>query len=317
MKKQICLFLAMAVVFALMAGCTVEKNIGPDPATTIPVDEAALKEAADLLGDLDAVAMNALREAMEKNNVTIPAYTEPPEPPPPAMPQGVQTNPNDVFPLMEKVYNTFASGTFYLKAKGSAPMGGPNMGTTPMTIAIDGQKTMMEFDMDWASLFVAMTEGTPDAGRAKIQGYTAQTLFGKKVRFVSMPEDGYMIFLDKKTYLPIGAFSEPGAEVDVDMASAFSGSFVPEVKPTDIGSSKVTMGGQEYLCATLNDGQARYYFLNGDLKRIEIENQGEIMILEIQELTGKVDPKLFSVDGMKAMPLDQMSSLADSMGSLF
>ena len=318
MKKLICLFLAMAAVCALAAGCTVEKPIGPTEPTTVAVNDADLNKAIDQLGELDDAALEALRRAMEQGIEIPPDIGVPPETAPPTMPAGVQASPNEVYPLMVKVYNTLGSGTFLLRAKGSSPQGGPTMGNaTSMTLAMDGANTMMEFDMDWTAVFKAMSEGTPEYGQSIVQGITAQGLFGKKARFVSRPDDVFIAFPDKKTYLSMGAPEESGSEGQLGLAGAFSGTLIPDEVPDDIASSRVTMGGKEYLCATLNEGNARYYFLNGDLKRIEIENEGEVMILEIQELTGTVDPKLFTTEGMKVMPVDQMAQMGEGLGAIF
>ena len=322
MKKLICLFLAMAVVFALITGCSTDKYIGQTDPTTATVNQADLQNALGSLdGAMDAAVQEAMRKAMEQG-VTIPPDTGPLETAPPPMPSGVQASPTELRPLMEKIYKIFNSGTFLIKAKGSSPMGGPTgqaQGTTPMTIAVDKDNTMMEFDMDWITMLKAASEGTPNFGMATINGAIMITTFGKKVRFVSTPGNGFVAFLDKKTYIPMGAFSEEGeSAAPVDMAGTFSGSFLPkEGLPQEIKSSKVTMGGKEYLCATLDDGNARYYFQGGDLKRIEIQNTEDIMILEIEALSGTVDPKLFSSEGFRAVPIDQLTSLGDNFGSLF
>jgi len=328
MKKLICLFLALAALCSL-AACQKDLNIGQTEPTTIEVNDEDLNKAlGNLEGDLDAAMQDALNKALGQG-VTIPENVPPPQTMPPPMPTGVEAKLEDVYPLVEEVHKILNSGTYLLKARGSTPpSSGMPLGTTPVTFAVDKDKTAFEADMDWINMFKTMTEGTTEYNMATIRGATMQTLFGKKVRFVSKPDGDLIMFLDKKTFAPIPAPESEEGESPMSMAGMFGEAFTPKTSgsPESVTPSKVAYNGKEYLCAEVKgtDGLTMlYYFLDKQLKRIEMKAKDpdsgklETMVFEIDSLTGTVDPAFFSTAGFKAMPLDQLGQLTDSMGGLF
>ena len=332
MKKLICLCLALAAAFALAAsGCQVDKTIGPTEPTTIPVNEDDLNNAAGLFDeDLDEAAREALRRALEGglNIADLQAPTQPPETMPPTMPAGVETDAAEARRLMKDVLEIFGSGKFMMKTRSAAPfMEGGNI-ATPLTVAVDENVMAFEMEMDWASMFKGQGQSPASA---RIQGASAQTMFGKKMRFITRTDGMAIVFPDKKMYIPMGDGSEEGGELmDFDLTAAlgeaFGGASTPgevEEKLKDIKSSKVTANGKEYLSAevaTKNaDGSTttiRYYFLGGELKRIEAYPDAESIMWEVDMLTTQVPANFFSTQGMRVMDIAQMAELGGGIGDL-
>jgi len=328
MKKLICLFLGLAVVLSLAAGC--DRTLGPEIETTKLVSDEERNQAAGQLGDLDDAAKQALDDMLARG-VTLPAEELPVQPMAPPMPTGVQARPEDVYPLMEKVRNILSSDTYMFKARGSAPpSAGMPMGTTPVTFAVDKGKSAFEADMDWTNMMRAMAEpGTQEYNMARINGATMATLFGRKVRFVSRPDGDLVLFVDKKTYVQIPAGEGENGEGVLSMGSMFGEVFSPKKSAGDVQASKVTDNGKEYLCATIKgEGGVtmRYYFLvseDSPLKRIEMDapnpetGKNEVIVFEIDMLTDKVDAAMFSSAGFSVMPFDQMLGEAGGLGTMF
>ncbi|MDR2686386.1 MAG: hypothetical protein LBB75_01425 [Oscillospiraceae bacterium] len=326
MKKLICLCLAMAAVFALAAGCQGGKTIGPTEPTTVAVGEADLNDAAGQLGgDLDEDALEALRKALEIGAV-IPEETQPAETMPPPMPTGVQTDAAEARALMKKVLDTMRSGKFTLKARSSSPFIAGGNAATPMTVAMDANAMAFEWEMDWIDMF--KSEGQNPV-TARIQGASAQTLFGKRMRIVTKTDGMMVVLVDKKMYMPMGAGEEGGEPLDFDLPSAMGEMFggggsqeEMEKMLNEATATRVTTDGKEYLCATTvraaDNTISRYYFLNGELKRLEAQNEGgETVMWEVLSLTSQVDPALFGTAGLSAMPLDQMAELGSNLGGLY
>jgi len=316
MKKLICLCLAIACVFALAAGCQWNRTIGPEAPTTIPVDEDALNNAAKELGDLDEAARLALEELLA-SGITVPPPTQPPETMPPPLPDGVQADAAEVRALLKKTLGILTSGTFMMKAKGSSPFSAGGNNATQLTIAVDNNAIAMEFIMDWADVFAS--EGQ-SAAMARIKGAGAQAAFGKKIRILTQAEGVTLVFVDTKSYLSMPSSGEEGGELgEFDMAAALGEAFGGvgaqgdmEMMLDSIESSKVTEGGKDYLCAKIvREGiTVRYFFLDGELKRVETTDAaGATSVMEVQQLTGQVDPAIFSTQGMRTMAIDQLTEL--------
>lgn len=329
MKKIICLCLGLALLFALAAGCNKEITIGQTEPTTVAVNEEDLNKAAGMLeGELDAAAQEALRRLLEQGG-TLPASTQPPETMPPTMPPGSRTDDDAARPLMKKALDTLASGTFTIKSRGTSPFGVGTNAALPVTIAMDGGAFAFELEMDWASQFRG--DGQSDT-MARINAGMAQSTFGKRVRIITSNEGVVFVFVDKKLYIPMNdlAEEEGGEPLDFDMTGAMGeifGARSQEEIDKALGqmtSSKVTANGKEYLCATVSpkneDGTVtttmRYYFLDGELKRIETGDGAEAVMWEIESISDKVDPAFFSTAGMKVMPFNQLTDLGTNLGGL-
>jgi len=322
MKKLICLFLALGVLFSL-AACQVDTVIGPEEVTTKRVGEDDLAGAIGQLnldpGALEDEAMKAALQRMLEQGVTLPVDEPPPETMPPPMPTGVPIRAEDVYPLMEKTRDIFNSGTYTFKARGSSPPSpGMPIGTTPITFAVDKGQSAFEAQMDWTSMARAMAEpGTQEYSMAVINGATMTTFFGKKVRFVTKPEGSVVLFLDKKSYFAMPG-DEEGGESAFGIGNMFGDMFKPDTQGT-VTASKVTDGGKEYLCGETKSegGQLFYYFLDGQLKRIEMkvlnpeEGKTETFVFEVDLLTNTVDASMFSTAGYKPITVDEFTQMGE------
>jgi len=376
-RKQIAalfLCLALGASLPLLAACNgplIDTNIGN---TTVPTTQVVLP--ADLLGPTISLDMmdakmseyeQYLAEALGSYGIEYttnpaapmlpPGYDEPvtqPPPPPTTMPEGTKIQTNEGYEQLRKVNEIFGSGKFYLRGNGGAPesAGIPSAASGPMVIAIDGKKVMIESTADWGSLgsMIAQAEGKTlslqERAAAKAQSIAMETLFGKKTRMILSPDGMYIAFPDKNKYIaPSELMKAAGLEEDegefdmsdFDLNALGINPGVEDLKPEQVESSKVTVGGKEYLCASISnkiddpandirmDTTIKYYFLDGQLKRMETlitgleDSEDGQMIMEIDEFHGNPDPKLFSVDGMRKAALQEIMNLFGTMGggSLF
>ncbi|MDR2686215.1 MAG: hypothetical protein LBB75_00545 [Oscillospiraceae bacterium] len=335
MKKIICLFLALAALLALMAGCK-DVTLGPEEPTTIVVAEDDLANAIDQMNldpsALDADYQDTIRRLIGQG-VTFPADDPPVQTMPPPMPTGVPIRAEDVYPLMEKVRNIFDSGKYTLKARGSTPPSpGMPIGTTPVTFAVDKGQSAFEAEFDWTNMMRAMAQpGSQEYAMAPIAGATMATYFGKTVRFVTKPEGSIILFLDQQTYMqmPAGEGGENGESI-LGVGNMFGDMFKPDKQGT-VTASKVTGNdGIVYLCGEIKGGEGvllSYYFRpdqNNALKRIEMKmdnpetKKTETFVFEIEQLTETADAAMFSTAGFKPVSVDEMAQMGENgFGSLF
>jgi len=340
-KQLIAIILALLVAAALLAGC--EASVGDLGATTAPsLDPAAMARLMSELGlgdDLDALTPEQradLQRGMWDNGldtgVTIPPPSSSmvPATAPPTLPPGVSVQSSEVYHLVKAVQDTFNSGTFYLKARGTFPVEMGSGGYAPIIIAMDQDKLMFETEMDWVSLMKA-NAAPGEKAMAAMTGASMQTMFGNKFRMVISPEGAYWVFPASQRYFDLSAMAGPEGLGDMSgLAEAFNifrqedANGQPLQVPDDIPSTKVTVDGKEYLCGAFvardEEGKVistmRYYFLNGQIKRIEVVVEGmeENMVLEIDEFSGRVDASLFSVTGYRTIPLTELAGIASFMG---
>ena len=334
MKKLICLLLALAAIVTLAAGCGKELNPNPEPTSALTPEALNDIAGGQDPNSMDAAALKALQDKLASGGyipegVTIPAEVPPPVTMPPPMPTGVAAKAEDVIPLVENVIRILSSETYLIKARGASPLGDGSaaIGSTPITFAVDKGLTAFELDVDWINMYKVMSEGTAEYGLSTIKGAASQTMFGRKLRFISKADGASIVFVDKKTYMamPSEGAAAVGENSTADMAGSLSKVFTPQ--KGDIIPSKVTDGGKEYLCATITGPEGtimRYYFLDGSLRRIEMEGQmdesmaaDQVMVFEIEQLSNTVDPAMFNTAGFTAMPIDQLSALGDSFGGVF
>ena len=215
---------------------------------------------------------------------------------------------------MTEVLEIFGGGSFTMKTRSTAPFVGNQV--TPLTIAIDDSRMAFEMPMEWRQLF--QTQGMSNF-RSTIMGWMAQLFFGKRLRVITAPDQIVIVFPEKKMYMPLDG--EPGEPLDFDLdgvlGEAFNGAKTPaEIEEKLDGiTAEYAVGGQPYLRVTIDNSGSimRYYFLDGELKRIEAETYGETVTWEIDLLTRTVDPAFFSTAGMRTMPLQPLSIL----GNLF
>ena len=334
-KQLIAIVLALLTAAALLAGC--ETTIGPDVTETAPT-VAALDPGvvAGLMTQLDLKNLEgmtpeqrkALQDALINGGQVPPDFELPddsdrvPVTMPPTLPQGVAAQTSEVYPLVKNVQEIFNSRSYYLKGRGSSPMGGAgSSGYSSLVMAMDQDKLMVETEMDWAAMMKIAAAESGDVATATIQGGILQATLGRKFRMIFSPEGTYWAFPDKKIYIDLASMmGAEGAERAASLVQGLDMLGQGGEIPQDIPATRVKADGKEYLCGTLRDeaGTAvmRYFFLDGQLKRIEVfaEESDENMVIEIDELSGKPDAGLFSVKGYRAMPLMEMAKLFGDMG---
>jgi len=326
MKKIICLILGLAALLSLAAGCSAEVDLGQTEPTTVVVDENDLNNALNQLGvdAMDLAYQEAMRKALEAG-VTIPPDEPPAQTMAPPMPTGVPIRAEDVYPLMDRTRAILESKTYTIKARSATPPSqGMPFGTMPITLAAANGQSVMEAEINWTNMMRAMTQpGSQEYNMAAISGAVATTSFGKKIRFITKPEGSVILFVEKGSYATLP--KEEGADAAAANPLSIDGMFGDALKPSRSGqviASKVSDGGKEYLCAEIagdTEGvRLLYYFLDGNLRRIEIKAQlpdsdkMETMVLEIDMLSDQVDPAMFKTDGFKAMSFDEMAQLGEN-----
>jgi len=327
-KQIISLFIAVALVMALAAGCewtignrNTERNTGglinlPNITEDIPEDEAGRRDFANRHG-LDENMIITLPEGITED------VTEPPPPPLTTMPAGSKVEASEVYPLIKNVTDILNSGRFFLRGRLSADTGFGGGG--PIVIARDGNKAMQESSIDW-SLLAQNPGGGNDFGLSRVQAVTLTSIFGRKFRMVITTDDIILAFPDRGTFIDTKALGEASGDTEFEMPDDMSGFFDGmgiggnrEI-PRDVDSSRVTVGGRAYLCATIGDdnGTVKYYFEGNNLRRMEVvsfEQDGSAfeVILEIDEFHGDPDAKLFTTQGMRPVPLPDIINMLSLM----
>lgn len=184
--------------------------------------------------------------------------------------------------LLEQTRATLNSGKYTLKARGTSPGGNP----MPVVFAVDGERWMFETTMDWVSM---LREMGANKVRDTLFGWAMQLFFGKKVRFITERSQALIVFVNRRIYAVV---PDSPDLLDIDITAVFD---IPDL--TGMTVTEPTVGGKKYLCATLenDDGIAiSYYYLNGALKRIAIEDA----VIEIDSLSASVDQSYFSTKWM-------------------
>lgn len=357
MKKTLCLILAAIAVAALFAGCETKDLDGKTTGTTGPhldltpdIVNDVMKEAGitgtELSPEEEALLQSKLAEqgydvtienggiqVKPPEGVTLPPETEAPTEPPP-MPTGVAVASNaEAVALLEGLQSIFKSKTFTLKAKTSSAVSIGIGGFNAMTMVVDKDRIALEGSGNLGQLFTMGDEKEDYAGQKKVRAAIIETFLGRTFRLVMGKDKMLYAFPDRKTYIDLSAMlqqaaaegGEEGEEFDLSEALNFE-SILDQMfglgiaEETTVKQSKVTDGGKEYICATIEkDGVAsNFYFLGKDLKRIEMVGpdpddpaKTTRVVTEIESLTGTVDPKYFDTKNMT--PID-MGKLAEVLG---
>ena len=331
-KKQIVALVAalglMATLVLAAGGCerTVEINEPQHPGA-INVHDIPPEEVPDF----DVLSPEELADFMNRHGLdenlqmTMPEgiteyeVTDPPPPPLITMPAGAPAQASEVYPLVRGVIDIFNSGRFYLRGRGTlpgdmTPVGGGN--NAQLTIAADGNNIMFQSAIDWNMMMQAVDAADGgaarnDFGASRVRAATLSTFFGRQIRLVMTPQGPIFAFPDRNVFIDLPALLEAAGEdeelppMDMELFDAM-GLSLRDV-PRDIPASSVTVGGREYLAATMVEGEARvvYYFYDGQLRRIEAfsPEQGETMILEVDEFHGNPEARLFTTQGMRRAPM--------------
>ena len=315
-KRLIAMCIAVTTVLVLFSGCQLwkskkEDSVLPSYNKDLPADELDGMDGMTP-DELDLLAGRLQEGGYLPEGVTIPPEA-PTMPQPLTLPAGDKIDNAEVAKLVKAVQEIIKTRTFYLKGTGNNPMG--NNAYAPMVMAVDQDKLMVETETDWTAMMkeMAKEEGKVDLGQSRIQGAVMQTTFGKKLRMIFLHSGAYMVLPEKNLYTNLSTLAgEDISDVAGDLVKSFSNSSSAEVEGK-MTASRVKVGDKEYLCATLpmEDGQyVKYFFLKEELKRMEfIADDGTSSVIEIDEFSGKVDPNLFKIEGMKEMNPSEMTGM--------
>ena len=204
--------------------------------------------------------------------------------------------------LLEQTQAIFNSRTYILKGRGTSPVGPGGSGTAHLVMAMDKDKLMVETEVDWPAMMAAV-------GGSHLAGFILQMVLGKSFRMVFSPEGVFWVFPDRRLYLDLAPMMEAeGAEGAASLIEGLDMLGISGAIPEDLDVTQPVIGGKTYLCVTFDgyEGSSMsYYFLDGQLKRIEVFNEtsDENMVIEIDQLSGTVDASYFSTRWLVPIPL--------------
>ncbi|MDR0532177.1 MAG: hypothetical protein LBG83_08960 [Oscillospiraceae bacterium] len=330
-KKLIAFCLALISLLALLSGCEGITLGQKAEMTTDPVNALTPDLVPSEVGKLTDEERKAWEEELKKANVlppdvTIPA-TKATVPQPATMPAGKKVQPSEAMRYVKKVQDIIKSHTFYLKGNMNNPVGNGNGSYAPAIMAANADRLMVETVTDWTTMFKEMSEDAEqsnfDQAQALIQGAIAQKTFGSKMRMLFLPGTAYLVLPEKNFYTNLSAVAgDDVGDMATEILKQFSSISGSELREKDLKSSKVTMNGKEYLCATMpgDDGMTiKFYFLKGELKRLEYimeEDPESNMVVEVEEFSGKVDPSSFELKGLKEIKVGEFTKLMGGFNSL-
>ena len=322
-KRIIALILALAAAAVLLAGC--ELRLGPEQGIDIPTLPELSPEDLALLSKLnedgDDDALNRALLGLLPPGFTLAADQEHALQPN-MLPEGEAADKAELLKLVKKVQDTFNSGTFYLKGRGNNMMDSGGGSYAPMTLAVDQDKMMIETDFDWGNMMKTayQEQGEADVGQSKLQASIAQTLLGSKMRMLYVDNTVYMLYPEKKRAANLSAFAEGEDGLDGispnEMINTFDQFGSKLADENDLKATRVKDGKNEYLCATytvdedeLGRTTMKYYFLKGELKRLEVASEQGNSVFEIDTFSGRVDSSLFSTKGYAQLNMGDMAKL--------
>ena len=268
-KKILCLLLFAAVLITAAAcnrgdGETTTKPAG-ESSTTVPAGEVTT--GFDFQFTTDPAGATDVTET-----TTFLSDTELPTGSKVEVTTDKQGNPIDS--KVETILgNLFKGEKYTIKFTMQTEMDGNKM-ILPVTAYVSGKKAVMDTEMDTSAM------GMPGL----------KTI---KVRFLSTGTDAYAILPAYKMYYKMES-DEFG-----DILSANLGPGTED--STYLGTYKVKFDGKEYICEEYTaDGRLmKYYFLDGELKRIEITDTSSTpystMIMDITSISQEVDESVFTV----------------------
>ncbi len=157
----------------------------------------------------------------------------------------------------------------------------------PVVFYKDGKKSAMKFEIGM-SVFL----GALDKELAKFASAFLTTIGGKnmKVSVISTPGGNYVLLDSLKKYQKV-----PKDEINDYM---YSGTIINFEEAKYSGTGTVKLKGETYVCEEFvtDSGEVRtFYFLNGELKRVESKEATQTVIVEIIEIKDTVDSSVFKV----------------------
>jgi hypothetical protein len=320
-KRFIAICVAVAAALVLFSGCQLWQSKEKVESLVPTYNQEIPENALEGLDTMDDAGLRALEANLQAGGYLPEGVTIPPEQPtvpqPKPLPTGDQIENAEVIKLVKSVQDIIKTRTFYLKGSGNNPISSTGA-YAPMVMAVDQDKLAVETETDWLTMMkeLAKENGKLDIGQSRIQAAVLQTTFGKKLRMVFLHSGAYMVLPEKKMFTNLSTLAgEDVSNVTNDLVKSLSNSSNAEIN-SKMKASKVKVDGKEYLCATLpmeQSQQVKYFFLNGELKRMEfVAEDGSISVIEVGAFSGKVDPALFEVTGLKEMNPGELTNLFGS-----
>jgi YD repeat-containing protein len=307
-KRRLLLCIAcILLAAALLAGCG--KTGGDSPtqseaaagAQAGSTNDASATPSSDLdvslTGD-DAIPGTEAPTAVPQNSSTLPNGTTPASTTKKSATAGAAA---DVLAYVKQVQDTLNSKNFTLKGSASS---------SPLVLVASGDKVAFEAPTSWLMSQLAAT----DAGLSTAEAASMTTLLGKTLRLVATPERTLLVMPDLRAYSDLGdvGVGDVSTEDFEELFNYLGGKDALK----NIKTSTATLNGKEHQVATIKDEDgkdlARLYFLQGQLKRIELL-QGDLKTtLDVTSLQNTADASYFSTKGL--YPFD--FSALQGMGGL-
>lgn len=268
-KKILCLLLFAAVLVAAAAcnrgnGETTTKPAG-ESSTTLPAGEVTTSPGFEFTTD-PAGATDVTETTTFLSDTELPTGSKV------EVTTDAQGLPTDS--KVETILGSLIKGEKYtMKFTLQTEMDGEKM-VLPVTTYVSGKKTVMDTEMDTSAM------GMPG-------------LKTMKVRFLSTGTDFYAILPAYKMYYKM----DSGDFGDIFSANLGKGT----EDSTYLGTYKVKFDGKEYICEeyTADGVLMKYYFLGGELKRIEVTETSSTpyttSIMDIASISQDVDESVFKV----------------------
>ncbi|MCL2194777.1 MAG: hypothetical protein FWB76_02375 [Oscillospiraceae bacterium] len=322
-KHIIAVLAALAISVTLLAGCDINRPTPiyvPTPlAPGMSPDDLSAAERQALINryDLDPATM-MMRVPDEWAAYVV--EDGPVLPPPAVMGAGVAADDAEVYPLLRNTIDILGSGRFYLRGRSSMPANdmAPASNNTPIAIASDGQRAVLEQHVNWNEMLAS--DGSFDFGQSRIQGAIFNGTFGNQMRMILDPAGPIIAFPQRNNFLSfadmIDFFGEEMPTMDLEDFDVMQmGDLeIPDV----LNATRITQGGREYLSASIANEEAgvnTFFFHNGQLVRMEtVMPDGNRSIIEVDVFHGNPPANLFTTQGMSRMPMAELMRLMEGMG---
>jgi len=251
-KHIIAIIAVLALGATLFAGCELNNavrtpNYIPTPTLPLGVDSLdgltdAQRQALINEWNLDPATMELPMPA-HLAQYAVPDTTEPGAT---TMPAGVATLASEVYPLLRNTFDILGSDRFYLRGRSTNPATelAPASNNTPVAFARDGQRTVLENQLNWND---ALAGGGPNHfNENRVQAAFFNATFGSQMRMIIDPAGPIIAFPARNTFLSIAEMIDfAGGDLpEMDMGNLDVMSLGILEIPDDLQATRVTVGGR-------------------------------------------------------------------------
>lgn len=159
----------------------------------------------------------------------------------------------------------------------------------PTVICRNGKKIAMDFEIGISSFLKGLDESASSVASAF---FSLAGVKNMKIKYISTGTKNYLVMTSLKKYV------ELSDEESVDYVGGILGDTSISSDADYVGTSKIKVGGINYVCEEFksHDGEKRrYYFCDGELKRIELDAGANTSIIEVNSIKGTVNNSAFSI----------------------